>query len=200
MKVLLIDDHPLFAFGFAQALTQADADIEVTTVATIQAGLAQAASAGDIDIALIDYRLSEGDGIEGLKRFGDHFPLVARVLISGIEDEVLVARAKNAGASGFIGKSLTLDAVRDALQNIASGAAAFPKAPRLQSGLGAPQPTARQLEVLTLIAQGHPNKRIANDLGISDRTVKLHVTALLTALAAKNRTHLLIVARERGLV
>ena len=200
MKVLLIDDHPLFAFGFAQALTQADVDIEVMTAATIEAGLALAASAGDIDIALIDYRLSEDDGIEGLKRFGAHFPLVARVLISGIEDELLVGRAKNAGASGFIGKSLTLDAVRDALQSIASGAAAFPKAQRLQSGPGEPQPTARQLEVLTLIAQGLPNKRIANDLGISDRTVKLHVTALLTALAAKNRTHLLIVARERGLV
>ena len=61
-------------------------------------------------------------------------------------------------------------------------------------------PTARQMEVLLLVAQGQPNKRIAQVLGIAERTVKLHVTALLGALQARNRTHLVVAAREKGLL
>lgn len=64
----------------------------------------------------------------------------------------------------------------------------------------APTPTARQREVLQLVAQGQPNKRIAQELGIAERTVKLHVTALLDTLQARNRTHLLVVARAQGLL
>jgi DNA-binding NarL/FixJ family response regulator len=64
----------------------------------------------------------------------------------------------------------------------------------------APLPTARQLEVLALLAQGLPNKRIASTLGIAERTVKLHVTALLRAFEADNRTHLLVLLRTRGVL
>lgn len=63
-----------------------------------------------------------------------------------------------------------------------------------------PVPTARQLEVLALVGQGQPNKRIAFELGIAERTVKLHITALLNRLGARNRTHLLVVGRDRGLL
>ena len=85
--------------------------------------------------------------IEGLRRFGQQHPLVARMLRSGDDT-----------------------------------------------------PTLRQLEVLTLVARGQPNKRIASALGIAERTVKLHVTALLALPGARNRSHLLVLARERGLM
>ena len=64
----------------------------------------------------------------------------------------------------------------------------------------APQPTLRQLEVLSLLARGEPNKRIAAALGIAERTVKLHISALLALLGARNRTQLLVLARDRGLL
>ncbi|MBL0943614.1 MAG: response regulator transcription factor [Hydrogenophaga sp.] len=198
MKVLLIDDHPLFGFGFAQALSQGASGIEVLTAPTIQDGLVQAAAQPDLDIVLIDYRLGDTDGLAGLRHFGDRFPLVARVLISGDEDPVLAQRARAAGASGFLGKSSSLQGLLAALQRVADGEAVFDNdTRRATAGAG---PTARQMEVLALLAQGQPNKRIALELGIAERTVKLHVTALLEALGARNRTHLLVRAREQGLL
>ena len=122
--------------------------------------------------------------------------LVARVLISGHEDPALAQRARAAGASGFLGKSASIAALVEGLQRVAHGDVVFDDA-AMPIKAGA---TARQLEVLTLVALGHPNKRIALELGIAERTVKLHVTALLEALGASNRTHLLVRAREQGLL
>jgi DNA-binding NarL/FixJ family response regulator len=196
MKLLLIDDHPLFSVGFAHALSQAGAGVEVLTAATLLEGLAHAAARPDIDIVLIDYRLGATDGLEALRHFGERFPLVARVLISGHEDPALAQRARAAGASGFLGKSASIAALVEGLQRVAHGDVVFDDA-AMPIKAGA---TARQLEVLTLVALGHPNKRIALELGIAERTVKLHVTALLEALGASNRTHLLVRAREQGLL
>jgi DNA-binding NarL/FixJ family response regulator len=197
MKLLLVDDHPLFSVGFAHALTHSTSGIEVLTAPTIEDGLTLAGSSPDLDIVLIDYRLGHSDGLAGLRRFGERFPLVARVLISGDEDPALAVRARAAGASGFLGKSASIPALLAALQRVAGGDVVFDDAARRNPGTG---PTARQMEVLTLVAQGQPNKRIALELGIAERTVKLHITALLEALGARNRTHLLVRAREQGLL
>jgi DNA-binding NarL/FixJ family response regulator len=196
MKLLLIDDHPLFSVGFAHALSQVASGVEVLTAPTIQDGLDRAAAWPGLDIVLIDYRLGDTDGLAGLRRFGERFPMVARVLISGDEDPALAQRARAAGASGFLGKSASIPALQAALQRVAHGDVVFDDAAlRIRAGA-----TARQMEVLTLVAQGQPNKRIALELGIAERTVKLHVTALLETLGARNRTHLLVRAREQGLL
>jgi DNA-binding NarL/FixJ family response regulator len=198
MKLLLVDDHPLFVVGFAHALAHAGAGVEVRTASTVDEGLALAAGWPELDIVLVDYRLGADDGIAGLRLFGARFPLVARVLISGDEDAALAARARSAGASGFLGKSMTIDAVLAALLRVAGGEPVFMQA-TASTARGA-WPTARQMEVLALVAKGHQNKRIADELGIAERTVKLHITALLDVLGARNRTHLLVVAREQGLL
>lgn len=199
MKLLLVDDHPLFAVGFAHALSHVGVGIQVDTSLTIDDGLHQAVCGGH-DIVLIEYRLQQGDGIEGLRRFGARFPLIARVLISGDDDPALAARARAAGASGFLGKSLPVEALLSALSAIASGEVVFGPVSALRPAPAGPRPTPRQLEVLSLVAQGQPNKRIASQLGIAERTVKLHVTALLGTLGARNRTHLLVVARDKGVL
>jgi DNA-binding NarL/FixJ family response regulator len=211
MELLLVDDHPLFGVGFAHALASASPGTSVHTALTLAAGLQAAAHMPDLDVVLIDYRLGEGNGLDGLREFGARLPWVARVLISGDEDPAVVAAARAAGASGFLGKSQPLDVMRDVLQTVVAGGAAFgaavpagaprpaPSLPGLRSGSG-PWPTARQMEVLALVAQGQQNKRIASELGIAERTVKLHVTALLESLGARNRTQLALMARERGLL
>ncbi len=200
MNLLLIDDHPLFGVGFAHAVAHARPDVAVQTAASIEQGLALAASAPALDIALIDYRLGQGDGLAGIRRFGNEHPLVARVLISGDEDAALAARARAAGASAFLGKSLAISQMLAALHTVCEGGEHFEltraESPMASAGAG---PTARQLEVLTLIARGRQNKQIADELGIAERTVKLHVTALFDTLKARNRTHLLVRARELGL-
>jgi DNA-binding NarL/FixJ family response regulator len=200
MKLLLIDDHPLFGIGFAHALTHANAGVEARVASTVDEGLALAAAWPDLDIVLVDYRLGADDGIAGLRLFGARFPLVARVLISGDEDPALAVRARGAGGSGFLGKSMAIDAVLAALLSVAAGEPAFMPAASAASAARGAWPTARQMEVLALVAKGHQNKRIADELGIAERTVKLHITALLDVLGARNRTHLLVVAREQGLL
>jgi DNA-binding NarL/FixJ family response regulator len=204
MKLLLVDDHPLFGVGFAHALTHAQAGVEVQTALTLDQGLALAAQWTDLDVVLIDYRLGGDNGLDGLRLFGARHPLVARVLISGDEDAALAARARSAGAAAFLGKSLAIGEVLHALQRVCAGGEYFsPAASELalahRPGADA-GPTARQLEVLSLIARGRQNKHIADELGIAERTVKLHVTALFDALGASNRTHLLVRAREAGLL
>ena len=204
MNLLLVDDHPLFGLGFAQALTAAASDMQVLTALSLAEGLALATAHADLDIVLVDYHLGAHNGIEGLRRFGQQFPLVARVLISGDETPTLLAAARSAGASGFLGKSQPLALMLSSLQTVAEGGLAFGSIPRHElpavSATAAPLPTLRQLEVLAMLAHGQPNKRIAAALGIAERTVKLHVTALLMHLGARNRTHLIVVARERGLL
>jgi DNA-binding NarL/FixJ family response regulator len=200
MKLLLIDDHPLFAVGFAHTLAHAGAGFEVRTALTIDEGITQAADWPELDVVLVDYRLGAVDGIAGMRLLGARFPLVARVLISGDEDPALAARARSAGASGFLGKSMTIDALLAALLRVASGETVFMRAAAAAPMVRGSWPTARQMEVLALVAKGHQNKRIADELGIAERTVKLHITALLDVLGARNRTHLLVVAREQGLL
>jgi len=205
MKLLLVDDHPLFCVGFAYALVQALPAAQVLTAPTLDAGLQAAAGEQDLDLVLLDQRLGAHTGLEGLRLFAAQFPLVARVLISGDEDPALAAAARSAGASGFLGKSQPVPALAAALQRIAEGGVVFdiPAPPQANAALRTSPtttPTTRQREVLQLVALGHPNKRIAQELGIAERTVKLHVTALLDTLQARNRTHLLVVARAQGLL
>ncbi|WP_439518653.1 LuxR C-terminal-related transcriptional regulator [Hydrogenophaga sp.] len=205
MNLLLIDDHPMFGVGFVHALTHLRPGIDARAVLHLEQGLELARSWSGLDVVLIDYRLAGDDGLAGLRRFGMHHPLVARVLISGQEDPHLQAQARTAGAAGFLGKSLPIADILAALERIVGGGEHFPSStPAVFADRGvpaaAPGPTARQLEVLLLIARGQQNKQIAHELGIAERTVKLHVTALLDALGARNRTHLLVLARDSGLV
>ncbi len=198
-QLLLVDDHPLFCVGFAHALAHAWPGARVDTASTLEEGLLAAADQPALDIVLLDQRLGAHTGLQGLGLFARQFPLVARVLISGDEDPALRAAARGAGASGFLGKSQSVQAMAAALGTIAAGGMVFDPQPAAAPGDLA-GPTARQMEVLMLVAQGQPNKRIAQVLGIAERTVKLHVTALLGALQARNRTHLVAVAREKGLL
>jgi DNA-binding NarL/FixJ family response regulator len=202
LHVLLIDDHPLFIIGFAHALQTAGAGMQVRTAESIDAGLGMAADWPLLDVVLVDYRLPGQDGLVGLRRFGERFPLVARLLISGLDDDQLAARARRAGACGVLSKSLSLPGLLEALQAVAAGSEWFQPTGCADGGLdkATDGPSVRQMEVLGLIAQGLPNKLIASQLGIAERTVKLHVTALFETLRARNRTHLLVMARERGLL
>ena len=124
---------------------------------------------------------------------------VSRLMISGDEEPVLAARARAAGAAGFIGKSQPVARIARALDEVAAGGESFDLL-QAQTGLPAASLTPRQLEVLLLVAQGRQNKQIAAELEIAERTVKLHITALLDTMDARNRTHLLVQARRAGLL
>ena len=122
MNVLLIDDHPLFGLGFVQALTHGRADADVRTVLTLDQGLELAGRWAALDAVLIDCRLGGDDGVDGLRRFGARYPLVARILISGEMDRALVARARAAGAAACLGKSISMFELHAALDAVYRGA------------------------------------------------------------------------------
>ncbi|MBB5202741.1 DNA-binding NarL/FixJ family response regulator [Inhella inkyongensis] len=200
MNLLLVDDHPLFGLGFSHALESARPGLRVQHALTLQEGLARAAREPQLDLLLLDYRLglAEGaDGLQGLLTFGRQHPLLARALISGDEEPWLAQRARAAGAAGCLGKSAPVHQMLRAIDTLIAGGEWFPASP---SSLARAGPTPRQLAVLQGIAKGSLNKQIADDLGIAERTVKLHVTALFEQLQARNRTHLVVRARELGLL
>ena len=180
-------------------LTHIGAGIQVETSPTIDDGLSRATRGGH-NMVLIDQRLVGADGIDGIRRFGAQFPLMARALISNDEDPAMATRARSAGASGYLCKSRSMDELLAALRSIGRGESVFGLQPSSLPLQDEPLPTERQRQVLALVAQGQPNKRIAAALGIAERTVKLHITALLVKLGARNRTHLLVVARDTGFI
>ena len=196
MQILLIDDQPLFGLGFVQALGHGRASGAVRSVSTLAQGLQAAAAWATLDVVLIHHRLDGEDSLPGLRRFGASYPRVARVLIAAEQDPALVGRARAAGAAAVLDKSMTAFALGVALEQVCRGGMSFPPAPAAPTG--GPGLTTRQRQVLGLVASGRQHKQIGFELGISDRTVKLHVTALLGATGARNRTHLLVRAQALG--
>jgi DNA-binding NarL/FixJ family response regulator len=200
MNIVLIDDHPLFSTGFALAVSQARSGVHVRSASSLAEAVEVTETWGDVDLALVDFKLAGADGINTLIAYGTRFPTVTRVLISGQESAALMNQARAAGASGFISKSMSMPALLKALDALRAGQEYFELVAwhREEKGLG--DATPRQLEVLRLVAIGLQNKQIAAELGIAIRTVKIHLSALFKLTETRNRTHLLVRARELGLL
>jgi len=200
MKILIVDDHPLFRAGFHAVLAQSPLDADILSVATMGEGLDLLRHDLDIGLVLLDLHLRDGDGFSALRQIGEHFPTTACIMISGDEHEGLAHQAVAAGASGFIPKSFTADEMLAAIDHVLNGHVFVPAqaVPLLRTTNGSL--TLRQLEVVTMLARGFSNKEIARELDVAERTVKAHVTAVLDALQVKNRTQAVIVAQQQGLL
>jgi two-component system, NarL family, nitrate/nitrite response regulator NarL len=198
MKVLIVDDHPLFRAGFHAVLAQSPLEAEILSVATLAEAQQLLRDDADIGLVLLDLHLRDSDGFVALRSIGEHFPTTACIMISGDEHEGLAQQAVAAGASGFIPKSFTADQMLAAINEVLAGNVSVPE----QTPMSIPVPrgtlTLRQLEVVTMLARGCSNKQIARELDLAERTVKAHVTALFDVLQAKNRTQAVILAQQQG--
>lgn len=172
-------------------------EADVSGAGTAEEGVAALDASPDIDLVLIDLRLPGMDGLAALALYGERHPGVPRVLISGEDDERLVRRAFDAGASGFIPKSLPVDEVAAAIRQVLEGGVFVPSTHAPPPAEGAVL-TLRQLEVLRLLGEGYTNKEIAQSLEITERTARAHVAAILQSLDADNRTHAVIAAQRLG--
>jgi len=218
LKVLVIDDHPLVQEGVSAALESLADDVTVMSARDGEQGLATAAENPDLDLVLLDLALPGMSGFNLIGKLHERLPSLPVVVLSALEEPENVRHAINAGAMGFVPKSAATRVLIEVLQQVLEGNVTVPLA--LQSsgppvshalpGAGgdlqsASEPdvallTLRQLEVLSRVCQGKTNKQIATDLGLSEKTVKAHVTAIFKVLGVVNRTQAVLVARRVGMI
>jgi DNA-binding NarL/FixJ family response regulator len=212
IRVLVVDDHDLFRAGLA-SLLNAQPGIEV--VAQASGGRMGVRLADELqpDIVLMDVRMPDLEGPEATREILEQHPSIRVVALTVVSDEADVASVLEAGASGFLAKDTPIDGVVLAVRAAADGVAWLsPRAAEvvlgrvrrdaaeealdvdLVNGL-----SSRELEVLRLIARGMENAEIAQELGISPRTAKNHVSNILAKLGLPSRIQAAIYAVRRGL-
>jgi DNA-binding NarL/FixJ family response regulator len=199
MRVLVVDDHPLVREGLSNILRQLNAGVEVEEAASVELALGILARGASLTLALIDLNLPGVDGMSLLGGIRRDRPEVPVVVLSGNDSRANVIAAIEAGAMGFISKQTSTAVMVGALQLVLAGGIYIPPQalPPGNPSLSAEQPpvlpsdiglTQRQAEILALVVQGKPNKMICRELGISDSTVKAHVSSVLRTLGVDNRT------------
>lgn len=198
MKILIVDDHPLFRAGFHAVLEQSELEAGVLSVSSVPEALQALQRDGDIGLVLLDIHLRGDDGFNALATIGQRFPTTACIMISGDEQDGVAARAVAAGASGFIPKSFTADEMIAAIQTVLAGNVFVPATANPPAAPGPNRLTLRQLEVIGMLGRGCSNKEIARALDVAERTVKAHVSAVFEALNVRNRTQAVLVAQRRG--
>ena len=202
LRVLIVDDQPLVRQGLALLLDLED-DVEV--VGQAEDGLEALHLAQQLrpDVVLMDVRMPVIDGVRATEEFHRRGgpPVVLLTTFEEVED---MAGGLNAGAAGYLFKSAEIEEILEALHRVHRGEQAIhPRvaqvlARQLQSP--APSLTEREQEVLRGLAAGQTNKQIAEQMGISEGTVKVHVSNILAKLGAGNRTEAVLLAGELGLL
>lgn len=207
IKLILADDHPVFAAGL-RAVVDAEMDLSVLAVATTGREAVAAAAEHRPDVAVLDINMPDGDGLwvcGQLRARG----LATRVLILTMyDDDENVLAALRAGAYGYVLKGSGPDEIVAAVRTVARGEALFGAgiAARMLAHFGRtassspfPQLTGREHEVLALLAAGRDNASVARRLGVTSKTVRNHVSNIITKLHVSDRAAAIIRARDAGL-
>jgi len=205
MHILIADDHALFRGGMVRLLCDAlSADTEsvrVSEAADVAQALELAENEIDIDLILMDLKMPGMDGMAGLKAVCNVAPSTPVVMMSSCEDADVVQAAIAAGAAGFIPKSTSCEVMRHAILMIMDGGIYLPPNLLMQPKIEQKNELSEhQKNILALLAQGHANKSIAFELGISEGTVKQHIHTIYKKLGISSRTQALLKAQDMGLV
>ena len=209
-----MEDHALVREGLVRLLAQLREDVVVRDCADFMAAQALLEEDGPFDLLLLDLALPGIDGFAALEILSQRFPTLPVVVLSAFDDLPTITRVMNLGASGFIPKTYSGEAVLAALRKVRHGILFRPDGlatsarlddalPVVPSAAGA-QPaelglTERQTQVLALMVRGLSNREIASRLGLSEGTVKIHATAIFKALGVASRTQALVAAARYGI-
>jgi DNA-binding NarL/FixJ family response regulator len=207
VRVLVVDDHQMFAASLAQAL-QAEPDLHVVGQATSISEARDLVASTAPDVVLLDHRLPDGDGVAAIGDLRGIRPAAKIVVLTATASDRVLVAAMEAGAAGFIAKTQRLDDVIAGVRAAAQGESVVSAKlltrllPRLQrqSGGGPADLTEREREILDLLARGLSNADIARELTISVHTVRNHVANLSAKLGAHSKLEVLAIAVRRGLV
>ena len=201
IRILIVDDHPIMRVGIA-ALIASSKDLEcVGQVGTGEEAIEQHARLQP-DVTLMDLRLPGIGGVETIRRIRSVAPKARFIVLTTYEGDEDIHQAMEAGASGYLVKGLPQEMLVNAVRRVHAGGRYLP--PPMSRALAGRTPdsnlSAREREVLLLVAKGQSNKEIALALGISEATVKCHVGVILARLNAGDRTEAVVNAIKRGLI
>jgi DNA-binding NarL/FixJ family response regulator len=201
IRILSVEDHPVFRQGLA-AIVSAERDMLLVGQASNAVDAVAEFRRHRPDITLMDVRLPGTDGTDALIAIRGEFPQARIIMLTTSDGDGDIQRAMRAGASGYILKSMHMDELLSVIRSVHAGRRHISPevAARLAEHLGDDELTARELDVLRLIRDGHRNKQIADQLAISENTVNFHIKNLVDKLQANDRTHAVTIAFRRGLL
>jgi DNA-binding NarL/FixJ family response regulator len=201
LTIIIADDHPLFRGALRQAVGGLDHLPVIVEAGDFEAARKAADTHAQADLMLLDLAMPGVSGFSGLMSLRAEFSSLPIVVVSATDDATTIRRALELGASGFISKSAGIEAIRTAIQSVLDGDISAPK-----TYLGDAEPdadvadllvrlrtlTPQQSRVLGMLAEGLLNKQIAYALGVSEATIKAHVSAILLKLHVDSRTQAVI--------
>jgi len=204
-RLVIADDHPLFRGALREAVAGLLEPVDIAEAGAFDDVVALLDRGGDIDLVLLDLAMPGVRGFSGLMYIRAQYPSVPVIVVSANDDPAAIRRCMEFGASGFIPKTLSVDAMREAISGILGGGVWTPSDVDLSAGSDAESAalmarmatlTPQQVRVLMMLSEGLLNKQIAYQLGVSEATVKAHVSAILQKLGVESRTQAVIAAAK----
>ena len=204
-RIVIADDHPLFRGALREAVSGLFKQVEIGEAGSFEevAGLLDRGS--DVDLILLDLSMPGVRGFSGLIYLRAQYPSVPIVVVSANADPAVIRRCMDLGTSGFIPKTLGIEEMRAAIKRVLEGGVWTPPDVDLSAGSDAETAnllarlaslTPQQVRVLMMLSEGLLNKQIAYELGVSEATVKAHVSAILQKLGVESRTQAVITAAK----
>lgn len=204
-RLVIADDHPLFRGALREAVSGLLANAEIAEAGSFDEAAKLLDSGGDVDLILLDLSMPGVRGFSGLMYLRAQYPSTPVIVVSANDDPAVIRRCMDFGASGFIPKTLDVEGMRAAVQRVLNGGVWTPPDVDLGAGNDAEAAalmsrlatlTPQQVRVLMMLSEGLLNKQIAYELGVSEATVKAHVSAILQKLGVESRTQAVIAAAK----
>lgn len=204
-RLVIADDHPLFRGALREAVSGLLQQVEIAEAGSFDEVAELLEQGGDVDLILLDLAMPGVRGFSGLMYLRAQFPSVPVIVVSANDDPAAIRRCMEFGASGFIPKTVGVEAMREAISRVLGGGVWTPPDVDLTTGAddGTSELMARmatltpqQVRVLMMLSEGLLNKQIAFQLGVSEATVKAHVSAILQKLGVESRTQAVIAATK----
>jgi DNA-binding NarL/FixJ family response regulator len=201
--LLIADDHPLFRGALREAVSGLLGRAAISEAGTFEEVTERLERGSEVDLILLDLSMPGARGFSGLMYLRAQYPALPVVVVSANDDPVVIRRCMEFGASGFIPKTLGIDTMRQAITQVLAGEVWTPPDVDLSRPSDAETTamiarlaslTPQQVRVLMMLSGGLLNKQIAYELGVSEATVKAHVSAILQKLGVESRTQAVIAA------
>jgi DNA-binding NarL/FixJ family response regulator len=201
IRIFIVDDHPVVRAGLTSMLgTQQELEV-IATASSGDAAL-EALGSTPADVMLLDLRMPGMSGVKTIQEIRRAGHLTRIIVLTSFETDEDIYRAVQAGAQGYILKDTSLKEMIEAIKNVHAGKRYIPRdiAARLAERMMRAELTARELEILRMLAKGLTNKQIGRVLSISDNTVKNHVNSVIEKLEVSDRTEAATTAIQRGII